>query len=62
MCLKTAGTAAPSLPIRSFDYLVLHHRQDQGKVLHAGFLHPAVEAEGDKLYRPLKANAFRASV
>jgi hypothetical protein len=43
------------LPIRSFDYLVLHHRQDQGKFDHTGFLRPAVEAEGDKLLRPFEA-------
>jgi hypothetical protein len=43
------------LLIRSFDYLVLHHRQDHGKVLHAGFLRPAVKAEGDQLYRSLEA-------
>jgi hypothetical protein len=43
------------LPICSFDYLVLHHRQDQGKVHHTGFLSPAVEAEGDKLRCPFEA-------
>jgi hypothetical protein len=43
------------LPIRCFGYFVLHRRQDQGNILHSGFLRPAVEAEGDKLCRPLEA-------
>jgi hypothetical protein len=54
MYLYTNQHRSP-LPIRSFNHLVLHHRQDQGKVPHAGFLRPAVEADGDKLYRPLEA-------
>jgi hypothetical protein len=43
-----------ALPTSNFN-LVLYHRQDRGKVLQTGILRPAVEAEGDKLYRLLEA-------